>query len=85
MDLHTSISRAVPAPTAVAQVPMIGEFQFQRMHYFLYANVCFLLLEVNCLIGILQVVSDILFQDYTIVRDNYNDMDCSFRSDSLQF
>ena len=28
MDLLTSISRAVPAPTAVAQVPMIGEFQF---------------------------------------------------------
>ena len=52
---------------------------------FLYANVCFLLLEVYCIIRILQVVSDILFQDYTIVWDNYNDMDCSFRSDSLQF
>ena len=27
-DLHTSISRAVPAPTAIAQMPMISEFQF---------------------------------------------------------
>ena len=53
--------------------------------FYIYANVCFLLLEVYCIIGILQVVCDILFQDYTIVWDNYNDMDCSFRSDSLQF